>query len=175
MCAGSSASQPVHFLGLLDLDFTMWSTEKERMFYSPCLKQNLKLKCRKKNPMVTIFFEMTELFSCQKKHADFIKLSLAAPWAAWPAGSPLPCLILDALGTGAQLQAALPSCPAATGTHRLSPCDRYWEMLMFHSRANKMKCWQPGISQKTDVSFSGQLNLHTHIHTDTLAELLTAM
>lgn len=116
--------------------------------------------------MATICFEITELFPCQKQYADSIKLSLEASWAAWPAGSPLPlpgCLMPLALGA----QAPPSTAQLSRDPHRLSPCDRNSEMLMFHSRANKMKCWQPGISQKTDVSFSGQLNLHTHTYTHT--------
>lgn len=116
--------------------------------------------------MVTICFEMTELFPCQKQHADFIKLSLEASQTAWPAGSPLPLTgywMPLALGAPGSTQ----HCTAVGQLQGLTQTVFLWQVFRnvdVYSRANKMKRWQPGISQKTDVSFAGQHNLHTHTH-----------
>lgn len=95
-----------------------------------------------------ICFEITDLFPCQKQHADFIKLSLEASsgsLASWQPGQlaalcPWPGYLMP-LALGAQAPPGTARlCGSYRDPHRLSPYDRYSEMLMFHSRANKMKC-----------------------------------
>lgn len=123
--------------------------------------------------MVMICFKNTELFFCQKQHADFIKLSLETPWAAQPAGSPLlpsqcaqspRCLVLGAAqGSLASWQGEGLRDRKAAPTHTILFCQVFGNVDV--SFQHRTKCNIERLEFPTKQAFPLLASSSTHTHT----------